>query len=185
MADRSLITPELCRQLLRYEPETGKLFWQKGNGQREAFASIRGEGYRHGKILGKWFDAHRMIWVVHYGEWPKGHIDHINGDRGDNRIVNLRDVPPNKENNRNIAIPRDNKSGVMGVCWCKNHKKWHVRIKARGENVYVGAFINFDDAVTARRAAERKYGYHSNHGTRASTQRPRNRRRSPGLACGE
>lgn len=111
-----------------------------------------------------------MIWVLHYGEWPKGHIDHINGNRLDNRIENLRDVPPNSDNQRNIAIPRHNTSGVMGVCWHKRNKGWQVRIKANGRNIYVGVFKNFDEAVSARKAAEKTYGYHPNHGRRASSQ---------------
>jgi len=106
---------------------------------------------------------HRVIWALYYKEWPpKGMvIDHINGDPYDNRIDNLRLVT-HKENAMNTRLSSKNKSGVAGVRWRRN--RWESSIVYNREYYYLGLFINFDDAVKARKAAEIKYGFHENHG---------------------
>jgi hypothetical protein len=182
---KPLPSPELLRKLLRYEPDTGRLFWRKRtpdmfegqsrNAQdccnawnnkfagREAFTSISGKGYNSGAIFGRNYRAHRVIWAIFHGEWPRGQIDHINGNPSDNRIKNLRDVT-NEENHRNMKTRSDNTSGVMGVFFYKTRKKWEAYIKTDGRKKHLGYFANIDDAIAARKAAEIKYGYHKNHG---------------------
>ena len=107
--------------------------------------------------------AHRIAWFMHYGEWPKDQIDHINGDATDNRIENLRDVS-NQENQRNKSRQSRNTSGVTGVHWHKRDKKWIARIKVDKKDLYIGMFDTFEEAVAARKEAEIKYGFHENHG---------------------
>jgi len=104
-----------------------------------------------------------VIWAIFYGEWPSGQVDHINGVRDDNRIVNMRDVS-HQDNCRNAARPRTNTSGVSGVVWDKPHKKWRAEIRANGKMKNLGRFAIFDDAVAVRKSAEVEYGYHPNHG---------------------
>ncbi len=119
------------------------------------------DGYLRVKINNVLFRVHRVIWLIAYGEWPKGQIDHINGIRDDNRIENLRDVTV-QGNQRNQHIRTDNSSGVPGVRL--ENGKWRVRIKIDGKYISVGRFQDFDSAVAARKDAEAIYGFHPNHG---------------------
>lgn len=141
--------------------DNGKLFnridRRRGRKGQEAGA-LSGRGYRNIRIEGKYYLAHRLIWKLLYGEDPE-EIDHINGNRSDNRITNLRSVC-HYENMRNRKRGSDNTSGVMGVSWHKVNSKWRARI---GEEL-LGDFDKFEDAVAARKQAEKELGYHPNHG---------------------
>ena len=117
----------------------------------------------HMSILGKHRLAHRIVWFMHYGEWPKNQIDHINGNNLDNRIENLRDVS-NAENARNKTRFSNNTSGVTGVYWYERYKKWNVKCDMNGKSYNLGYFTHKEDAIAARKEAELKYGYHENHG---------------------
>ena len=176
MAGKPDITPELLRQLMRYEPETGKLFWLMRSGGtrgdnvfnslyagKEAFTCRMGHKHLQGRVFNRPFLAHRVAWALHYGAWPNGEIDHINGNPIDNRIENLRDIPK-AENQRNMKRSTRNTSGVSGVSWRKTRKKWRARIKVDGKEKSLGHFERFEDAVRARQAALVKCGYHPNHG---------------------
>lgn len=180
-----VMEPAELRKLLRYEPETGKLYWLPrtagifADGDRivaqwnsrlagkEAFTAVSKQGYRVSRIFNRGYYAHRVIWALHHGEWPKGEVDHINGDRSDNRISNLRNVS-RAENCRNTARSVRNKSGAVGVHWHKQTQKWHARIKRDGKTTSLGLFFDFDDAVAARKAAEPRYDFHENHGRAAA-----------------
>lgn len=109
------------------------------------------------------YRASRLVWAYHHGVWPSLHIDHIDGNKGNDRIENLRDVP-RKENNKNLPTPIVNTSGVMGVSWSKAASKWRAQINFAGRQVHLGLFDQFSDAAKARKRAERKFGYHPNHG---------------------
>lgn len=180
MAERELPSPELLRKLLRYEPETGKLFWlerprefftseresKRWNGRysgKEAFTSKNDKGYFGGKIGRRTFTAHRVAWALHYGEWPDQDIDHIDGNRANNKIYNLRDVA-RSENAKNAALRSDNASGCSGVVWHKRDANWCVQISINGRRVHIGSFEEKNDAIAARRAAEKMFGFHPNHG---------------------
>ena len=93
------------------------------------------------------------------GAQPKGEIDHINGQRADNRAANLRDVDK-AENQKNAARRSDNTSGVTGVYWDKTSKRWRATLRS----TTVGGFERKEDAVAARLAAQRAHGFHENHG---------------------
>ena len=102
--------------------------------------------------------AHRLAYIYVHGGLPDREIDHINRNGCDNRIVNLRCV--NRVfNQRNVKITTKNSSGVVGVSFDKQKSKWQVLISASGKHVFVGRFIDFDDAVKARYEAEKKYGF--------------------------
>lgn len=176
MATRSDITPELCRQLLRYEPETGNLFWRPRGFDRfpddrsakiwntrfagkEAFTAIS-RGYKIGTIDYVMVKAHRVAWAIHYGVWPEV-IDHINGDPADNRIENLRSVQQSS-NMLNIAKRTDNSSGATGVYAANG--AWVAEIRLQGRKRYLGAFATIEDAISARKDAEKELGFHHNHG---------------------
>lgn len=164
---------DYLRKRLRYEPETGKLFWldYEGMHQRwrtryagtEAFTSVDNKRYARGCVDGCFYSAHRIAWTLYYGEWPANQIDHINGVRTDNRVENLR-VVTNQENQRNKAIPKSNTSGVMGVSWCKRDKKWRAEIRIDGRSKHLGYFNTLEEAAEVRKAASEKYGFTERHG---------------------
>lgn len=180
MAKRADITPELLRLLLRYEPETGRLFWKyrpielfatkrafgawnAKHAGKEAFVQRNHEGYLRGVLLKFTFRASRIAWAVHHGCWPEGEIDHKNGICDDNRIGNLRDVT-REVNARNRPMRRDNRSGYTGVKLDLNCMRWRATIRAEGRNLSLGSFATADEAVAARKDAESRYGYGGAHG---------------------
>lgn len=169
------ISVDYLRTRLRYEPETGKLFWLDNEDMpnnwrarfsgKEALNSTGDRGYKRGDILYRPFLAHRVAWALFYGEWPSDQIDHINGVRDDNRIANLRDVP-HGENCKNKGRSSKNTSGVTGVHWDSQQEKWMARIRVNYKYNYLGRFDCIGQAIKARREAEALYGFHPNHGKR-------------------
>jgi len=106
--------------------------------------------------------AHRLAWLLYYGSWPKHHIDHLNGNGTDNRIVNLRDIT-HSENQKNRRLASNNKTGVTGVYFTK--KGFLAQIKSDGEKYYLGKFDNLFDACCVRKSAENRFNFHANHGS--------------------
>jgi hypothetical protein len=168
------------RLWLRCDPEHGLIYyrkmplsdfrcrtsWARWNGKNadtEAFGSTGADGYKRGTLMGSAYLAHRVLWALVYGDWPADDVDHINGVRNDNRISNLRAVV-RQENCRNARIPRHNTSGAIGVYWAQDRRKWVAQIKVDGAVHYLGRFVEFDDALRARKAAEQRYNFHPNHG---------------------
>lgn len=169
MAARELPTPEALRKLLKYEPETGKFYWKCGNrAWKQAFTYINKLGYHVSNFNGYVVLGHRAAWAVHYGEWPNV-IDHINGDKTDNSILNLRNVTQ-AENTRNRAMDRRNKTGHIGVSYDDVRKKFTAYISRNGKRVSLGRFDALEDARSAREAAALAAGYPETHG-RAKTIR--------------
>lgn len=155
--------------LFRYDPDTGKLFWKHSRGRvkagQEAGATdVRGYIVLRVNYIG--LKAHRVIWDMCHPDdplTPEEQIDHINHKLGDNRIVNLRKVD-STDNHRNMSKPKNNSSGVSGVCWDNNRGKWKAAIQLFGVTKNLGRFDSFESAVAARKDAEGKYGFHENHG---------------------
>jgi hypothetical protein len=180
MANTDLPTPETLRKLLSYDPDTGLLTWKRRPLEMFASESLwkrwnarycenlalvtdNGGGYRKGSIFHKNYLTHRVAYAIYHDAWPVNQIDHINGDKSDNRIANLRDVT-SSENMRNRVLPIGNTSGHIGVSWRRGICKWRVQITAHGKNRHIGYFTDIEDAIAARAAAEVEYGYHANHG---------------------
>jgi hypothetical protein len=109
-------------------------------------------------IDGQIYRAHRLAWFYVYGEWPKEHIDHIDGCGTNNRIDNLRDVT-NQKNHTNTKVAKNNTSGVKGVCWYKPYSKWRARINVYGNEISLGYHETLEAAAAARAAAEIEHGY--------------------------
>lgn len=169
MAAGNLPNPEEMRKRLRYDPETGILHWKSGYrlGQ-QAFTYVNKLGYPASNFNGRVVLAHRAAWAVYYGEWPEV-IDHINGDKQDNRIANLRNVTQS-ENARNRSMDKRNKSGHMGVYFDKARGKFAAYISANGKRVSLGRFANIEDAQAAREAALVSTGYPPAHGRPKTTR---------------
>lgn len=112
----------------------------------------------------KTFRAHRMVWFLSDGKWPSAEIDHINGDKKDNRIVNLREAS-RSENAQNQAMRSSNTSGMKGVDFDRVKGKWRARIRFSGRHILLGRFTNIADAERAVMIArDRLHGEFANHG---------------------
>lgn len=123
-----MIATDLVKELFNYRD--GELYWRKKSNKRHSIANPAGTinsiGYRVITINGKKIHAHRLVWLWHGLELPE-QIDHINGNRADNRIENLR-AANYVTNAYNSKIKSDNTSGVKGVSWCNTYNKWVVQI---------------------------------------------------------
>jgi hypothetical protein len=159
------------RERLDYDPATGDILWRRcpkmpvqWNGRWAGkVAGTVSAGYRAICIDRVKHQSHRLAWLIVSGEWPTDQLDHINGDRSDNRFSNLREVC-DAENRRNQARPSDNTSGHIGVYWHKRCGKWAAQIKVGPNRIHLGLFSDIADASVARKAAEFAHGFHPNHG---------------------
>lgn len=147
------VTVEEARTRINYDPDTGKLTWKVAPKQRPALLgretkSLDGYGYVQVNIRGFVVKGHRLAWLIHYGLWPSGPLDHINGVKTDNRIANLReaDIRRNTQNQRKAQS--DNKLGVLGVVKTK-HGRFTAFIGHSGKSHYVGTYATPEEAHQA------------------------------------
>lgn len=183
MAKIPLPPQELLLQLLRYDSCAGQLYWRRRpvsmftdklqsarhnaaiwNGRyanKPAFTALSSEGYHRGCIGKRHFQAHRIIWKMVTGKNPDD-IDHINGDRADNRFANLRSVT-RAENLQNLSISKRNRSGVIGVCAARRGR-WRAYARVGTRQIRLGEYVDVSDAFRSRKTWERQNGYHPNHG---------------------
>lgn len=155
---------KILSSMLRYD--NGNLYWLEWrNGVRKDLlaGAVTKNGYVSVGSKGVKAYSHRIVWFMHYGEIPKGFdIDHINHDRTDNRIENLRLVS-RSENLKNKGKVLSS-SGEMGVYWNERAKKWEAALNVNGKKKYLGLFDTVELARKARVEADVIYGYHKNHG---------------------
>lgn len=164
----SLITQAYLKSLFDYQD--GQLIWKVTNSNRIRIGQIAGtlnkDGYIHIIIDGIVYKAHRLIWLYHYGKWPEKLIDHVNRNKSDNRIENLREVSQ-QENQRHTKIQSNNTSGHCGVSWNKPLGKWRAQIMTNNKQIHLGLFNNIEDAVKARKEAEKEHNFSIYHGNTA------------------
>jgi hypothetical protein len=150
------------RELLNYDPETGVLTWRETRGGNAVKGQMAGtlhiNGYTYIVIERKKYMAHRLAWRHVHGEWPEGEVDHINRQKSDNRLTNLR-VVDHSTNNKNKYPQSNNTSGCPGVYWSAIRNKWVAQIAINGRTTHLGIFAEYDAAVAARKAAEPLHGY--------------------------
>lgn len=154
----SVALKERIQKLMRYEPETGLFFSTsvcKGRFVGSKLGSLKKDGYIVITIDYRAYPAHRIAWLLVYGEWPKGDIDHINGVRDDNRIVNLRDVSRSVNIQNQRKPRRGNSSGKLGVS--RRGARFEAQISVKGKDIHLGIFDSPDDAHDAYIQAKRKY----------------------------
>lgn len=154
----------------RYEPDTGKLYWAITNSNRapagREVAAVRNWGYVCVRVNKKTHQAHRIIWDMMHPDdplLPGEEIDHIDHNRENNIISNLRKIS-RAENSRNLSKAANNKSGATGVRFDHQRRQWRAEIKVNSKLKFLGRFATFTAAVEARKMAEGMYGFHSNHG---------------------
>jgi hypothetical protein len=148
------------KELLFYDPETGLFTRLVRTSNNIKIGDVAGTklntGYISISIDGQYCLAHRLAWFYINGAWPKDQIDHINLDRADNRIANLREAS-NGQNMANGSKRADNKSGAKGVCWCPKRKKWRASLQLNSKHVYLGRYSTLEEAAAAYRKAATEY----------------------------
>ena len=157
------VTQEYLIRTYAYDPQDGKFRHRGQTANRITPWSVAGfvneKGYRVIKVKGKAYKAHRLAWMYVYGEWPNGQIDHINGDKEDNRIANLR-IVTDSENRQNCIKPQsNNQSGYRGVKIDPRPgrvKRFDATIKINGQKIYLGTFLTAEEAYEAYLAAKVK-----------------------------
>lgn len=172
MANTPLPPVDILRQLLDYDPKTGLLHWKTNFSARarkdeRAFARKTEFGHLRGKMGGQYFYAHRIIWKMMKGYDPVG-IDHIDGDPANNVIHNLREAD-HGDNGKNQSISARSKTGITGITLDRG--KFRADITNEQTQIFLGRFDSLDDALWARRDAEKSLKFHPNHGTRPTRQK--------------
>jgi len=169
------MTRERLMERLLYDPVTGIFTWKAVTDGRKHqdrlnrnFAgkpagSLNINGYWRIRMDGTEWAAHRLAWLYVHGEWPPQFLDHIDGDRENNAISNLRCVG-HADNSRNIGMGIRNSTGVMGVYLHKRSNNFKAKIVHHGKEVYLGMFPTIEEAAAARSKAAAKLGFHENHG---------------------
>jgi hypothetical protein len=153
------LTAQRLRELLHYDPETGLLTRLTDNkrGRRigDEAGSLHASGSKEVMVDGINYRYHRVAWLHFHGVWPTFDIDHINGNKADNRISNLRDVPEdiNMQNERRVR--KNNKSGFMGVHWRADRSSWVASIRVNGKSIRLGSFATAEEAEAAYIAGKR------------------------------
>lgn len=150
---------ETLKRLLQYNPETGLFVWRIRQGKKMAPGTAAGtphtRGYLRITIGYKRYYAHRLAWLYVHGDIPTDrHIDHIDGNTTNNRIANLR-LATRSENLGNARRHKDSTSGLKGVSWHSQNKKWIANIQKDGKPHFLGCYETADDAHAAYMAAAR------------------------------
>lgn len=164
-----MITQSELKELLEYNPDTG-IFTRKTSKGGVKIGSIVGskryDDYIQISLQYKKYPAHRLAWLYINGKEPRNHIDHINGNRSDNRICNLREAT-NQENIFNSKLSKANTSGIKGVTWDKQKKKWVAQIMLNYKTIKIGRFKNIEDAkdsvIKFRESLHKEFANHGNH----------------------
>jgi hypothetical protein len=152
----SVLTAEQLRTELHYDAQTGvftRIACRPGVTQGRIAGVTNRHGYVVITVLFRQYAAHRLAWLYSFRRWPKSQIDHINGDKTDNRISNLREATPSQ--NKANTSPQRNGSGVKGVSWSVKDQRWHARIQVDGKRVFLGGFASQQEAADAYAAAAR------------------------------
>lgn len=169
-----MINQHTVKHFFEYDPETGafdRIRFVSNQGviyeRRSPVKSRHQFGYYITVVFGKRYRVHHLIFVHMTGEFPTQYVDHIDGDRTNNRWSNLR-LATKSENQRNHGVHANSKTGITGVYWYEPLKKFQAQITVNGERIHLGYFESVVDASVARKNADLLYGFHPNHGERPS-----------------
>ncbi len=155
------LTAQRLRDVLHYDPETGLFRWRERHSLRSRPGQVAGTlnkaiGYVVFRVDKRLYYAHRLAWLYVTGEWPAHGIDHINGQRADNRWTNLRDVEQ-AINTQNQRAPHSHgTSGYLGVSFDKRSGKWRAIVTLDDKQIEVGTFHTPEVAHAAYLAAKRR-----------------------------
>lgn len=158
-----MLTKEYVCSIFEYKD--GDIYWSVNKGSIKSGSkagSSNDQGYLHVSINSKLYKNHRIIWLMHNGTIPK-FIDHIDGNRLNNRIENLRSAT-HSQNMRNLKKPKTNTSGIKGVSWYKNKNKWRVSVTIYGKQKCFGYFEDIELAeLVAEEARNKHHGEFARH----------------------
>lgn len=147
-----VLTYEMASEYLQYIPETGEILRKKKTSPKtragQSACGMHASGYLRVTLLGERELAHRVAWLLHYGEWPENHIDHRNGNRKDNRIENLRQATI-AENNQNLGGWPNSSSRFAGVSWDGSRSKWKAAITSGLKCKFLGRYDTEEEAHAA------------------------------------
>lgn len=144
-------TKNFFENYFKYDKGTGEFYWLVNRGSAcvgDLAGTIRRDGYRVIKLMGKQYTCHRLAWLFDTCSWPTKSLDHINRTKIDNRISNLR-LATFSQNSGNSQVRSDNTHGSKGLFWRKDRKKWRVLIGHEGKRLYLGLFEKKEDAAAA------------------------------------
>ena len=167
-----MLTYERANELFHYDPSSGRLIWKKVTTNRvkvgdDAGTLCKTTGYTNVVVDGRGYTVHRIAILLSTGVYGKGiQVDHINHDRADNRIENLR-VTSHMKNMQNQSKRITNKTGVTGVCIRYTRKgtlRYAATITVNFKPIFLGNYDTLEEAAVVRKSAEFLYGYHPNHG---------------------
>lgn len=159
------LSVERLKELVSYDPETGSMTWRvQRNTHKPAGAEVGGvwtstkcgKQYRTVMIDGHSYGVHRLAWLYVHGSFPKGQIDHIDGDGLNNRLANLRPCT-HAQNQHNRSAYKTNKSGFKGVRMAKGGRRWRAEIKINGKSKHIGQFATVEEAHAAYAKACQTY----------------------------
>lgn len=159
------LTQERLKELIHYNPDTGVLTWKQSVGRVKSgdVAGWKNLGYIYMAIDGIHYKAHRIAWFYMKGVWPRSYIDHKDHVRSNNAWNNIREAT-DLDNQRNRTLSVNNTSGYCGVCFAVNVGKWGAAIGVNGKKITLGYYSDKSEAINVRKAAEKHYGFHPNHG---------------------
>lgn len=141
---------ELMRGMLEYFSDTGEIYWRtsgKGRNMGQAAGTVGSQGYRQIRVRGKQYRAHRLAWLMHYGAWPAHQVDHINGERDDNRIENLRDVTQSINLLNQLSSHVDSSSNRVGVFKSRSGWSYGTAVQFQGRRKCLGFFKTEEEAA--------------------------------------
>lgn len=176
-----MITQSDLKELLQYDSKIGVFTWKKRSSNHfnkesiskawNARYSDKKAGHKHSlhgyliiSLKGNLYRAHRLAWLYVFGDMPE-YIDHIDGNKLNNRISNLRPVTLS-ENQQNRRIGKNTNNGIFGVRFDSRFDRYYARITVNSREIYLGCFLDFFSACCARKSAEKTLNFHPNHGTK-------------------
>lgn len=157
---KPLPTVEQVAAIIEYDPATGLFRWKVHKGGRRAvgwFAGAEEHGYRAISVRGRLQRAHRIAWLLMTGEWPAEEIDHIDGNRANNRWANLREVPHVINSHNQQRPSKNNQCGVLGVSRGTSKTRPYIAcIRVDGKRQHLGSFATIEAASAAYLEAKRR-----------------------------
>lgn len=152
-----MLTQERLKQLLHYDPDTGVF---TSNSTNRKVGSVSDRGYLRLNLQNRLYMAHRIAWLYMTGDFPEREIDHIDGDKLNNRWVNLRPAT-RKQNMENTSLFSTSTSGYRGVTWYKRNNKWGATAFHNGERHFAGLFDTAEEAaVAAKQLRDELFTHH-------------------------